>query len=95
MKSPEKMSAENLTIKSKVRGILIKYQAIPLNFGESPGELYLGRRLHLSLDAIFPHTHKSVTHKDNTEKGVQKFEVSTCVTACMLERKLGLCFYQI
>lgn len=55
------MGEEDLPMKKKIQAILQKYRATPLASGKSPAELYLGRRLRLRLDAIFPQ--KSLPYK--------------------------------
>ena len=69
-----KMSAENLMMEAKVQEILMKYRATPLVFGQPPAELYLGRRLRLSLDAIFLKSTKPVAQENTPEKGVRTFQ---------------------
>ncbi|XP_029680022.1 uncharacterized protein K02A2.6-like [Formica exsecta] len=57
------MSTSPDSITGKVQEILFRYRATPLACGESPAELYLGRRLRIKLDALKP-------YKDNTSKKV-------------------------
>ena len=72
-----------------------KYRATPLTCGKSPTELYLGRRIRIRLDVIFPIVQPKRSHF--AEGKVQIFSVGDRVTACILEhwefgtviRKLG------
>lgn len=48
------MKTEQKSIQNKVREIVFRHRALPLNCGKSPAELYLGRSLRIELDAMFP-----------------------------------------
>lgn len=55
------MSNENLPIKIKIREIMFKYRATPLQNGKTPAEQYLGRQIRMRLDALKPTNLKKST----------------------------------
>lgn len=48
------MDDENVPMREKVREILFRYRATPLNNGKSPAERYLHRPMRIQLDALKP-----------------------------------------
>lgn len=49
------LSNDPTPLKEKIREIIFRYHATPLASGKSPAELYLGRRLRIKFDAMFPY----------------------------------------
>ena len=60
--------ANSQPIEKKIQEILLKYRATPLVLGKSPAENYLGRKLRLRIDAIFP----AEKRKNSTPVSIQE-----------------------
>ena len=53
------MINEKNSIREKVREILFRYRATPLQSGKTPSELYLGRQIRIKLDLLHPPSKKN------------------------------------
>lgn len=67
-------SDEPFTIQEKIQRVLFRYRATPLACGKSPAELYLGRKLRIRLDAIFPNLPQRSKNIENTSRSFSEGE---------------------
>ncbi|KAK4886410.1 hypothetical protein RN001_002681 [Aquatica leii] len=60
------MSNEKSPLNDKIREIIFRFRATPLNSGKSPSELYLNRQIRIKLDALKPPL-KSRSYSNNPD----------------------------